>query len=326
MKKILGIGNALVDALVCIDNEVILKELNLPKGGMTLINEETFEKMNRRLKEYNIERRTGGSAGNALLTVASLGGRAAFIGKTGHDENGEFYAQERAGQGVDPIALFHDHLPTGVATTFITPDGERTFATYLGAAATMEAGELKQEWFEGADYFLVEGYLVQNHDLIDTAIDMAHRAGAKVCLDLASWNIVEADHDFFEYLLPKIDIVFANEDEARAMTGCTPHEALEALAKSCTTAIVKLGAEGAVAKDGGTQAKAAAVKVEQVVDTTGAGDFFAGGFLFRHAQSDALADCLKTGAACSAKVIQVLGTKLSDETWQSLKSEAQTAQ
>lgn len=324
MKKILGIGNALVDALVCIDNEFILNELNLPKGGMTLIDEETFEKMNRRLKDLNVERRTGGSAGNALLTVASLGGRAAFIGKTGHDDNGDFYAKERAGQGVEPIALFHDSLPTGVATTFITPDGERTFATYLGAAATMEARELKQEWFDGADYFLVEGYLVQNHDLIDTAIEMAHRAGAKVCLDLASWNIVKEDHDFFEYLLPKIDIVFANEEEAHAMTGCTKHDALDALAKSCTTAIVKLGAEGAVAKDGEQHVLASAVKVEQVMDTTGAGDFFAGGFLFRHAQNDALAECLKTGAACSAQVIQVLGTKLSDEIWQSLKSEANT--
>lgn len=322
MKKILGIGNALIDVLIRIDNEVILKELNLPKGGMTLIDEATFKTMNRRLKDYEIERRTGGSAGNALLTVASLGGRAAFIGKTGHDDNGDFYAKERASQGVEPIELFHESLPTGVATTFITPDGERTFATYLGAAATMEAEELQQEWFEGADYFLVEGYLVQNHDLIDTAINMAHRAGAKVCLDLASWNIVEADHDFFTYLLPKIDMVFANEDEARAMTGCTPHDALEALSQSCTTAIVKLGAEGAMAKDGQTYAKIDAVKVENVVDTTGAGDFFAGGFLFRHSQSDALTDCLKMGTVCSAEVIQVLGTKLPEENWQSLKSEA----
>lgn len=326
MKKILGIGNALVDALIRIDNEVILKELNLPKGGMTLIDEVTFERMTRRLKDYVVERRTGGSAGNALLTAAALGGRAAFIGKTGRDDNGRFYTHEREQQGVKPIALFHDRLPTGVATTFITPDGERTFATYLGAAATMEACELRKEWFEGADYFLVEGYLVQNHDLINTAIDMAHRAGAKVCLDLASWNIVEADHDFFTYLLPKIDIVFANEDEARAMTGETPNEALETLANSCTTVIIKLGAKGAVAMEGKVKAQAEAVKVDRVVDTTGAGDFFAGGFLFRHAQDHPLAECLQTGAACSAEVIQVLGTRLSPRIWQSLKSKANALQ
>lgn len=322
MKQILGIGNALVDALVKIDNDFIINELSLSKDGMTLIDEATYQKMLQRLEGFDIEQSTGGSAGNALLAVACLGGTATFIGKRGRDSNGKFYARERGAQGVQPIALYDEELPTGVATTFVMPDGQRTFATYLGASAMMRADELREEWFTGAGYFFIEGYLVQNHDLIETAVDLARKAGAKVCLDLASWNIVEEDRDFFTHLLSKTDIVFANEEEACAMTQLPPREALEALAHHCPTAVVKLGAQGACAIAHGQRVETPAIPVPAVVDTTGAGDFFAGGFLLRHAQGASLERCLRQGARCAAAVIQVLGTKLPDTTWDELRHEA----
>lgn len=321
MKKILGIGNALVDMLIRIDNDVILRELSLPKGGMTLIDEQTYEAICLRLKNFSVERSTGGSAGNALLAVAGLGGSATFIGKLGRDENGAFYARERKAQGVIPIELFDEHLPTGVAMTFVTPDGQRTFATYLGAAADMTAGELKEEWFAACDYFFIEGYLVQNHELIDTAVDMARKSGCKVCLDLASWNIVEEDRDFFRYLLSKTDMVFANEDEALAMTGEIPELALAALAEHCETAVVKLGSGGATGMTDGMYVHVSAEEVGRVVDTTGAGDFFAGGFLYRHALGADLKTCLREGTRCAGAVIQVLGTKLDALTWQRLRGD-----
>ncbi len=331
MRQILGIGNALVDCLVRIDNNRIINDLHLHEGGMTLIDEKTYGELQVLLhrtfgasdaESAHILRSTGGSAGNALLALAQLGGVARFIGKTGHDAEAAFYLEAREEQGVHPIPLHHPHLPTGVATTFITPDGQRTFATHLGAAASMTAEDLREEWFVGCYAFFIEGYLVQNHQLIEAAVDMARRAGAKVCLDLASWNIVREDHDFFTHLLTKTDIVFANEEEAEAMTGLPADQALDALARQCPLAVVKLGARGACARSGDTYARVAACTVDRVVDTTGAGDFFAGGFLYAYALDRPLGQCLHLGACCAAEVIRVVGTRLPESVWDTLRAEA----
>lgn len=319
MSTIIGIGNALVDALFLTHDESLINKFGLQKGGMQLIDSVKYSEMAKATEDFPVELRTGGSAGNATLCFAKLGGKAAFVGKLGRDSKGEFFSSERARQGVQPIELF-DELPTGVAMTFVTPDGERTFATFLGAAARMTAADLRGEWFAGYDYFFIEGYLVQNHELIETAVNMAHAAGAKVCLDLASYNIIKEDHAFFEHLLTKTDIVFANEEESAAMTGLAPEAALEALAAVCETAVVKVGARGAMAMRGSERVEAPAVLVDHVVDTTAAGDFFAGGFLYALGQGATLAEALTQGARCSSEVIQVVGTKLDEAVWAKLRN------
>lgn len=318
MAKIIGIGNALVDALYKVESDDIISQLQLQKGGMQLIDCERYNAIRETVKNLPAEFRTGGSAGNATLCFAKLGGNAAFIGKLGRDDKGALFSNERSAQGVTPIELFSE-LPTGVAMTFITPDGQRTFGTFLGAAVEMTAEELRPEWFEGYEYFFIEGYLVQNHALIETAVDMAHAAGARVCLDLASYNIIREDHAFFEHLLTKTDIVFANEEESLAMTGLEPEAALEALAKVCEIAVVKVGARGAMAMCGTEKCAVPAAKVPAVVDTTAAGDFFAGGFLFALGQGGSLSEALTMGARCSAEVIQVIGTKLDESVWETLR-------
>lgn len=320
MGKIIGIGNALVDALFQVEGDHVLAGLGLQKGGMQLLDSKRYSEISAATSALPVELRTGGSAGNATLCFAKLGGEAAFIGKLGRDDKATLFSDERRAQGVTPIELFAD-LPTGVAMTFITPDGQRTFGTHLGAAATMTAAELRQEWFEGYDYFFIEGYLVQNHELIETAVDMAHRAGAKVCLDLASYNIILEDRAFFRHLLSKTDVVFANEEESRAMTGLEPEAALEALAATCETAVVKVGARGAMAMQGAAKAVVPAVAVGRVVDTTAAGDFFAGGFLFALGRGASLSAALEMGARCSGEVIQVIGTKLDEAAWERLRTE-----
>lgn len=319
MSTIIGIGNALVDALFLTPDESIINRFGLQKGGMQLIDCVKYSEISKATENFSAELRTGGSAGNATLCFAKLGGKAAFVGKLGRDCNGELFSGERARQGVVPIELF-DEQPTGVAMTFITPDGERTFATFLGAAANMSADELRAEWFEGYEYFFIEGYLVQNHALIEAAVDMAHAAGAKVCLDLASYNIIKEDHAFFEHLLTKTDIVFANEEESAAMTGLEPEAALDALADVCELAVVKVGSRGAMAKRGAERVSVPAVLVDNVVDTTAAGDFFAGGFLYALGQGATLAEALTQGARCSSEVIQVLGTKLDEAVWDKLRN------
>jgi sugar/nucleoside kinase (ribokinase family) len=316
--RVLGIGNALVDALVQVQDEALLTEMNLPKGSMQLIDTEGYEAVCRRLSQMQVKRATGGSAANTVLALSHLGAQPGIIGRVSEDDNGHFFADNCKRVGIETF-LLPSELPTGVASTFITPDGQRTFATYLGAAATLHADDLRPEWLEGYAYLYIEGYLVQDHDLICRAVEMAHAAGLKVCLDLASYNIVEAQHEFFSYLLDHTDIVFANEEEALAFTGKGPREALDLLAQRCEVAVVKTGKEGAMARRGEEFAQAPAEPVAQVVDTTAAGDFFAAGFLYRHAQGAPLADCLVAGGAVAGAVIQVVGTQLADQTWDALR-------
>lgn len=153
-------------------------------------------------------------------------------------------------QGIDMKLLAGD-LPTGVASTFISPDGERTFGTYLGAAATMKAENLTLDMFKGYAYLYIEGYLVQDHELILRAMQLGKEAGLQICLDMASYNIVEGDLEFFDILITKyVDIVFANEEEAKAYTGKDAWGAINEIASKCSVVIVKLGAQGSCIKKG----------------------------------------------------------------------------
>ena len=319
--RILGIGNALVDALVQVPNDEILNELSLPKGSMQLIDADFYQRLCQRLSTMDVKRATGGSACNTMLALAQMGAAPGLIGKVSDDDNGGFFADSCTTNGIH-AQLLPSELSTGVASTFITPDGERTFATYLGAAAAMTADDLRPEMMEGYSYLYIEGYLVFNHDLITRAIELAERAGLTICLDLASYNIVEAEREFFAYLLEHTDIVFANEEEARAFTGKEPREALDELARLCRIAVVKVGKEGAMARSGEDFAQAPAEPVAHVVDTTAAGDFFAAGFLYRHALGCPLVDCLRAGGVLAGEIIQVVGTKLPAATWASIRSRA----
>ena len=318
MKRILGIGNALVDVLTKVDYEQILSDLHLPKGSMQLLSTEAYAEVTRRMLTLPTKLTTGGSACNTLLALSHLDAPTGMIGKIGDDENGRFFASYFAQRGIS-TRLLHDSRPTGVASTFITPDGQRTFGTYLGAAAQLTADELQQAWFEGYDYFYIEGYLVQNHDLVLRAIELAHAAGCEVCLDLASYNIVEADLDFFRALMPSIDIVFANEQEAQALTGLEARAALDALAATCHMAVVKIGKHGVWACHGTEVAHCQARDVPVVVDTTAAGDYFAAGFMHALAAGEPLATCIARGSLLAGHIIEVVGTELPDATWQQLR-------
>ena len=321
MKKIIGIGNALVDALATLQDDELLGVFGLPKGSMTLIGDEEQQRIQERFAALDVQRATGGSAGNTMLALANLGAAPGFIGTVGSDDTGRFFADNCVAKGIHPYLV---ELPkqSGIAYTFISPGGQRTFATYLGAAAMMEPSVLTKEMFEGYDYLYVEGYLVQNHALILRAVEMAKEMGLKVCLDLASYNIVEADKEFFTMLVSDyVDIVFANEEEARAFTGATPEEALTQLHELCDVAVVKLGAKGASLMRDGEKVFVEAMPVDKVVDTTAAGDFYAAGVMYGLAQRCNLHQCAEIGTLLAGHVIQTVGTKLSDATWVAIKQE-----
>ena len=321
MKKVLGMGNALIDNLLLVENEDLLQEFSLPKGSMQLIDTARYCHIRQRTAQLAASRTTGGSACNTILAIARLGGSPGLIGKVGRDELGQTFAQACADSHVMPHLFHHDTLPTGVASTFITPDGQRTFATYLGAAATLEAAELDPRWFEGYDIFYIEGYLVQNHALIEAAVRHARQAGLTVCIDLASYNVVEAERDFFLQLLTQTDIVFANEQEAEALTGSNRvSENLEYLAKLCRIAVLKVGKDGVWVRCGETQLHCPAREVEQVVDTTAAGDYFSAGFLHAYTLGASPEECAALGSLLAGHIVEVVGTALPEATWQSIRN------
>lgn len=323
MNRIIGIGNALVDLLARIENDDILQSLNLPKGSMQLLDEARYRDISARLAALRPQRATGGSACNTMLALAQLGEKPAVIGKVGADDNGRLFADNCRLTGITPHLLTDALHPTGVASTFISPDGQRTFGTYLGAAALLEPDDVKAEWLSGPEYLYVEGYLVQNHALMERLLDLAGQYGLKICLDLASYNIVEADRDFFSHLVSRAYLVLANEDEARALTGLEPEAALTELAARCPMAVVKVGRQGALAARGHERVAAPAMKVAHVVDTNAAGDFFAAGFLYALLRGAGLQTCAEAGSITAGHVIQYVGTKLPDTAWQQARRQMQ---
>ena len=319
MDKIIGMGNALVDVLVRIDDDFLLEKLHLPKGSMQLIQEDTLSEIRKYTSGMKIHRSTGGSAGNTVCALAALGANPGFIGKIGQDETGAFFGDTLRQRGVNALLATCD-LPSGIASTFISTDGERTFGTYLGAAATLRAEDLSRKMFAGYNYLYIEGYLLQDHDLMLRAVQLAKEEGLQVCLDMASYNVVEAERDFFDQLIVKyVDIVFANESEALAYTGKTPHEALEEIASKCSIAVVKTGKEGSLVKKGTEVIQLLSCPVDNVLDTTGAGDFYAAGFMYGLTCGYSLEKCVQISTILATAVIQEVGTTLPAKKWDEIK-------
>jgi len=319
MDKIIGMGNALVDVLAILDNDMTLQEMQLPKGSMQLIDEQKLAQINRMFATMKTHQSTGGSAGNTILALANLGMAPGFLGKVGRDEVADFFRNNCMEHGIE-ARLLECNLPSGIASTFISPDGERTFGTYLGAASTLKAADLSLSMFTGYSYLYIEGYLVQDHEMILRAMELGKQAGLQICLDMASYNIVAEDLDFITCLIEKyVDIVFSNEEEARAFTGSEPEIALEMIARKCSIAVVKMGAKGALIKKGNEVFHIDAVKTDRVIDTTGAGDYFSAGFLYGLTIGTSLEKCGMIGALLATHVIQVVGTTLSNEKWNEIK-------
>lgn len=319
MDKIIGMGNALVDVLVRTDDDSLLEKLHLPKGSMQLIQEDTLSEIRKYTSGMKIHRSTGGSAGNTVCALAALGANPGFIGKIGQDETGAFFGDTLRQRGVNALLATCD-LPSGIASTFISTDGERTFGTYLGAAATLRAEDLSRKMFAGYNYLYIEGYLLQDHDLMLRAVQLAKEEGLQVCLDMASYNVVEAERDFFDQLIVKyVDIVFANESEALAYTGKAPHEALEEIASKCSIAVVKTGKEGSLVKKGTEVIQLLSCPVDNVLDTTGAGDFYAAGFMYGLTCGYSLEKCVQISTILATAVIQEVDTTLPAKKWDEIK-------
>lgn len=320
MKKILGMGNALTDILLQLNDESVLTQLNLPKGSMQLVDAEKSSEITQLLSAVQPVMAAGGSASNTMNGIACLGGQAGFIGLVGDDKIGRFFENDMINNGVSPH-LGISKLASGQCTVLVTPDGERTMCTFLGAACELSATDLKSEMFAGYEIFHIEGYLVQNHELIRTAVKMAKEAGLTVSVDLASYNVVEANLEFLQEMIRDyVDIVFANEEEARSFTGKEPEEALIHISEHCDIAVVKIGKEGSFIKAGEDKIRINP-RLAECIDTTGAGDLYASGFLYGLSCGYSLELCGKIGSLVSAKVVEVIGAKMTDEVWTEIHAE-----
>ena len=322
MKSILGIGNALTDILAILPDDTLLEKYHLPKGSMQHVDMETGDQIWQALKPLGVHYVAGGSAANTIACTAIFGMPSGFIGKIGDDELGHLFKSDQERYGVK-TTLLKGTCSSGRSMVFVTEaNAERTFAVYLGAALELVPEDLKPEFFEGYDYFHIEGYLVQNQKLIRRAVEMAKEAGCIISIDMASYNVVDSNLAFLHNLVENyVDIVFANESESKAFTGLdNPREALDEIAKCCKIAIVKVGKDGSWVKSG-DEVHFIQPWPGTAIDATGAGDTYAAGFLYAHSLGMPLKVCGEIGSIIAAKVVEVIGTKIDIPRWRAAKKE-----
>lgn len=313
-KKVLGMGNALVDIMTILTSNDVLTEFDLPKGSMQLVDETLYLTIQESTNHLKKQLASGGSAANTIHGIAKLGVETGFIGKVGTDEMGQFFKKDLTANTIAPY-LIESNTPSGVATALVSPDSERTFATFLGAACELEAHNINEDHFDNYDIFHIEGYLVQNHELIETAIVTAKAKNLQVSIDMASYNVVDSNLDFLKRIIEShVDIIFANEEEARSYTGMEPEQAVVEFGKHCDIAIVKIGSKGSLIIQDGVITVVEGRKAN-CIDTTGAGDIYASGFLFGLANNLPLDVCGKIGTILATKVVEIIGPKLSTEQW-----------
>jgi sugar/nucleoside kinase (ribokinase family) len=310
---VLAIGNAIVDVLAPCE-DALIEELGMPKGGMTLIDADGALSLYKRMGPGRES--SGGSAANTVAGLAALGGRAAFVGQVADDELGEIFGHDIRAAGVHfATAARPGDPPTARCLIFVTPDGQRTMNTYLGATQFLPETALDLEAIGDAAILYLEGYLwdpEQPRAAMRRAIAAARQAGRKVAFTLSDAFVIARHGDDFRELLAEgaIDILFANEHELAALAGTEDFEAgLAQLAVQVPVLVVTRSANGAVALAGGERAEVPAEPIDEVVDTTGAGDLFAAGFLFGHARGESLERCLRLGAICAAEIISHYGAR-----------------
>jgi sugar/nucleoside kinase (ribokinase family) len=314
MNRILGVGNALVDVMTLIDNDNVLKKFSLPKGSMQLVDGEKSAQIKAATTIFKRNLASGGSAANTIHGLAMVGIETGFIGSVGKDDTGDFFEYDMKSAGVKTFLSRRNSI-TGTAVALISPDSERTFATHLGAAVELESSDLNPGYFKDYNILYLEGYLIFNKALVQSACKIAKENNMKIALDLSSFNVVDAKHsDFKEIIENYVDIVFANEEEAKSFTGLAPLEALNSLSRVCDIAVIKVGKEGSMIKRGEEIIKIGTIPVK-CIDTTGAGDLYASGFLYGYAKGLSLEKCGIFGSVLAGHVIEIVGARMDKPRW-----------
>ena len=312
-KKILGIGNAIVDVFAQVE-ERFLKENNLIKGSMKLINEEEFFELKQKIKIEKIL--AGGSVANSMAGISYLDGDASFIGKINSDEFGELY--KKSLENIDVAFLYNpkkELMPTGTCIILITPDSERTMCTYLGISSQLAANDLNEKNIIDKELIFLEGYLWDkglSEKMFKQAINFAKKNKVKIAMTLSDiFCVTRHKADFYNLLKNDLDVLIGNENEINELTGNKNlSNSINQLILLNKLIIVTRSEKGSLAIDNGIIIDCDSIKVNKVIDVTGAGDLFAAGFLKEYIEKSEIKKCLTTGSLMASKIIQKIGARI----------------
>lgn len=329
--RILALGNALLDMLARVPDESIMERFGLAKGGMTLISAETVPLLQEAVSTFDVSSASGGAAANTAYGLARLGLQVGFAGCIGPDDLGKRFTSDLETYGIFPHMQVRQE-ETGHCLSIITPDSERTMATFLGAAAHMSADGLPGKLFAAYDAVYLEGYLIPNKPLLDHIVRTAKAAGRCIILDLGAYTLVESNFDTIRTLQQsgQVSMLFANEDEAMTyarmdgldVTSDTWMEQLLVRWEQHTeTPIIKLGGKGSLVRRSGVTVKVPVFPSPDKVDTTGAGDLYASGFIFGMSTGCTPEQCGYIGSIVSAHMIEHIGAKMPEQAWRQARQE-----
>ena len=312
-KKILGIGNAIVDVFAQVE-EYFLKENNLIKGSMKLINEEEFFQLKQKIKIEKIL--AGGSVANSMAGISYLNGDASFIGKINFDEFGELY--KKSLEDIDVKFIYNpkkELMPTGTCIILITPDSERTMCTYLGISSQLAANDLNEKNIIDKELIFLEGYLWDkglSEKMFKQAINFAKKNKVKIAMTLSDiFCVTRHKADFYNLLKNDLDVLIGNENEINELTGNKNlSNSINQLILLNKLIIVTRSEKGSLAIDSNKIIDCDSIHVNKVIDVTGAGDLFAAGFLKEYVEKSEIKKCLITGSLMASKIIQKIGARI----------------
>ena len=312
-KKILGIGNAIVDVLAKVNDEFLIKN-NLVKGSMKLIDKSEFESLHKSIKIEKVV--AGGSVANTMAGISYLKGSPSFIGKVNSDKFGDLYKKSLEDIDVNfPYIKKDESLPTGASIILITPDSERTMCTYLGISSHLSANDISKNSILDHELIFLEGYLWDKGDsekMFKQVINIAKENKIKIAMSLSDiFCVTRHKQDFYNLLRNDLNILIGNENEINELTGKKNLlDSINQLKEFDKLIVITRSNKGSLAIKNNEVINCESIKVDKVLDLTGAGDLFAAGFLKEYLDKSDIKKCLTVGSIAASKIIQKIGARL----------------